>query len=222
MQSIRKYIHRKDAMLIVIILSLGIGIGLITGISYNVVAAREQIHLHGSVVITVKDPNGTVVSQVQNDTIYAVSYDYLICYLWNVGCSNVAGLDFPITTITTTATITSIMPFNTVWMGLGLSPTAQSVGSCTNIINANGLTPMVAGTTSHALGSNSILLSQTWTATGSQNVQAVCLLPATTSVFISAFSSTVTGTGTDFASENFSLQSLTNGQSITIQWTFSF
>jgi hypothetical protein len=214
---------KKFSVVMASVLIIALIAGVMLGSSQVNKNYNENVALHGTVFVTVRDANGTVVSQTRNDTIYSASYDYIICYIWQTGCAYVNGLNFPSTTFITTATITSFQPYNSVLNAMMLSSGTQSTDACTNVINSNSLSPTIASSIVHNQGSNQVLLTASWTATGSQNVQSVCLGAGTTNAYIPQYpNSPLSGSTFSFASENFSTQSLTVGQSITIQWTFSF
>ena len=191
-------------------------------------ALNDKFTLTGLVTVTVTNPDGTVVSQTKQDAITTLSYDYIACLVWGAGCStaNSGGggcYIFPCgTTITTTATISSYLAFNTYAVGIGLSTASQTGSACNGLITTSGLSATVASV-SHSTSNNSpiVTLTASWTSTGSISPQAVCLLPATTNANVAAFSNAISQTGFDMAYENFSAQSLTSGQSISVTWSFN-
>ncbi len=188
------------------------------------------VHFKGSVTILVKDPDGKIVSQTKNDTIFTGSYDFLMCVLFNdpVGCSSATNFGMMLTrqtTVTTTATLPlmgggsfPLSPF--IMDGIGLSANAVTAQGCSGLIIGNGL-DAANSATSHTIQTNSILLTESWTFSGgTQAIQSVCLFPVTTSS--AGIPSAALITSAAFAWETFATQTLTTGQSITVQWTFSF
>lgn len=198
------------------------------GHSYN-----ESAKLRGVVQVFVKDSNGLIVSQTRNDTIFSGSYDFLVCALWNDVSGFGQAVTFAmmytvITTITTTITLPQLQNGYAVspWImnGVALSSNSVTTAACSGLLVGNGLSAKTA-TTSHTVQSNSILLTASFTYTGgSQAIQSVCLLPTGTPAAGGAAYCPCNPliTSQAFAWETFSSQTLTNGQSITVQWTFSF
>jgi hypothetical protein len=188
---------------------------------------NDSARLTGTVLVQVKDQNGTVVSQTKQDAITSISYDYIACLVWGTGCTlsdNTNCNVFPCgTTYTIATTITSMLPINTQLVGLILSTGTQTSNTCVSGQSTNGLAPLVAST-SHSGGVNTpiITLTGSWTYTGtSVTITSVCLAPATTNAFFTQFPNAVSQISSAMAYENFAGQTLSSGQSITITWTFN-
>jgi hypothetical protein len=180
--------------------------------------------LTGNVLITITDPNGTVVSQTKVDSIYAVSYDLIACVVWS-SCANIGGLYNSQTPQTLTTTITLSQPYiDNFFTGFALSSTVQTNGACVNQLSGNGLTPIIANI-AHTIGQNTPIVTLqgafTYTGTPNQNVLSICLLMATENTLVSGATPGVLSSTTSLASENIGTQTLSTGQSISFSWTFN-
>ena len=197
--------------------------------------------LTGTVLVQIRDPNGTVVSQTQNDTITNLSYDYIACMVFGSTCGQFVGNSLgpygvgvsTATTLITTitfATVSAYYPVMSSLDGLALSSGSQTSSAFQNTLTTNGLAPLAASVT-HSAGINTpiVTITGSWTFSGSSQaiqsiglVPAACnndylLLPGPPACYVVAPAATMT----DFAYENFATQTLTTGQSIGVTWTFS-
>lgn len=212
--------------------------GLITGLAVATEYENAQFnhdYLHfGHETLTVKIDD-KIVSYTEN-TISILFYDYVICKLFNdsTGCLSVNGYYGA----GASGVINGCQYYTGNSNNLGnqfigskelcssiaivLSPgasTSASTPSCSTIFNSNGITPQKA-TTSHAVNTNTVILSASWTASGTTNgIAYICLFPWNdkSSVFVT------NNAGWALAVDAVSpVQSVTLGQAISAQWTFSF
>lgn len=222
----------RTRFVIVALTILVLGLLIANGYLLSTPAQKAQtgFNLKGIVTVLVKDANGKLVSQTKNDTINTNTFDYLACVVFNSpeGCTAALGYGMmvtDVTTVTTTATLPLAFSFPVdpfVMTGMGLSSNIVTTAGCSGLLTTNGLAANNSAE-SHTVNTNSILLTQSWTFTGgSQSIQSVCLFPFAIKFFTGAAASTVLISSLAFAWETFSPQTLTTGQSITIQWTFSF
>jgi hypothetical protein len=194
----------------------------------------DHIGMSGFLTVSVRDANGTLVSQAKYDTITTMAYDFAYCLMFGGGLTSgsgpgcASGLLFPSTTVTTTATYTSPQLYVACLCGIALSTSTQTSTACTGIQTSNGLAPAVASANSHTFGVNTpvVTLTNSWTNTGGAvTITSACLVtgmgPNTPPAFFPEEVIGVSSVMTTYAYENFSGQSVANGQSITIIWTFS-
>lgn len=191
----------------------------------------SSFHVQGILTITVRDKNGTIVSQVKRDAITPLSYDYIACFVWSEGCNALSGsasnLIAPPTTYTTTATLSSYYCLCSALIGFAVSTSVQTSSSCNNVQTTNGLSP-IASTVSHSQGVNTpiVTLVGSFTYTGGGvTLQSICLVPGVgpfaPSQFTSQYVFGISSTMTSFAYENYSGQTLSMGQSISFSWQFN-
>lgn len=218
----------------IVIAALLISTIILSGLALYEYRANQQnlksgFSLYGVATISVSDPNGTIVSQTRADAISSAANDYLACVLFNNNCNGSSGgaessLLFPSTTITTTATITNAQFYLASLVGIALSTATVTNAGCSGVQTSNGLAPSVAGA-SYSSSGGTVTLSNSWTFTGSSvTITSVCLVSAMGPEAPSQFGTTVINPSsdmTDYAYESFTGQTLTEGQSISISWTFT-
>jgi hypothetical protein len=180
--------------------------------------------------------DGKLVETVHNQ-IMSIAYDYMVCKAFNdTTACNVVGSYLPAPNYcfsgpSQSASKVSVWTFCNIKLGaIGLSSdsTTPQAGSsaCPSLITSSGLTAAMA-TTSHTANTNTVVLTASWTASGSQTVSKVCLFPVSTyepSPAASGTYSIITGpSNTAWAQTLLSSSvNLVSGQSLTVQWTFSF
>jgi hypothetical protein len=219
-----------------VILVLGIAnVAILSAYYSNQNLSTNYPAMKGTVQVFVKDAAGKIVSETKSDTIYSNSYDYIMCALFydSSACAASGILNngmWP--TAATTVTTTAVLPIRPVYTltAIALSNAVVGTSGCNGFISSgNGLAPSVA-TTTHTAATNSIVLTDSWTYTGaSVTIYSVCLTEAS---YQNPSSVCVFGTGSGAcaagsvplvaASETFTGQTLTTGQSISVAWTLSF
>jgi hypothetical protein len=223
MQDVKNHSKRNGIFLCSAVIAIVALLGMNAFLLNQSVQVKQHSNLVLNGVLTLTVDNKTVVKQ---DTITTFSFDYISCLIWDAGCTYVGSGLFPATTtIITTATLTGPL-IATFLTALALSTSSQTSSTCTNAINANGLSPIVAST-SHTQGSNTpvVTLLGSWTYTGSSiTVSSVCLEIAQSGAFITQLTNTPlvpSGSTASYAYEDFSGQTLSSGQSIGLSWTFN-
>lgn len=108
---------------------------------------------------------------------------------------------------------------------LGVALTADSAtpvigGTCPSIITTNGMAPVKA-TTVFTTNTQSITLTASWTASGSQTFDKACLVAWNDQANTVAYESGALGVMNSFAIQQFSTQSVTSSQTWSAQWVFS-
>lgn len=202
---------------------------------YNNIATFNHNYLHlGKETITIKI-DGKQVYYAEN-TISVIMYDYVICKIFNdtTACqaangyygAGASGVVNGCHTYTGNGNSqTGVFYSKNMCSALGMvfsSDTSTPVSTnpvCSVIFNSNGVLPKEA-TTSHAANTNTIILSQSWTATGTVNgIAKICLFPWDDKNNLFVTNNAGWALAIDLLSPS---QSLTNGQAISAQWTFSF
>jgi hypothetical protein len=110
--------------------------------------------------------------------------------------------------------------------GIGLTDSASSWangsppigGNCPSIITTNGMSPTQA-TTSFSGNTQTVTLSVSWTASGSQSFNGACVIAWND---LSGGATYWTGNINAFAMQAFTTQTVSNGQTWSAQWTFNF
>ena len=207
-------------------IALLVGMGLTAFVGANS-QPHDYLPIKGTITVSV---NGHQV--YSGDTIMLLNYDYVICKVFNdTTACNTAGAYFG------SGGVNNCQYFgnngharNNLWggslcseVGLELStdPTAptNTFPYCTSALSGSGLSPLKA-TTTHAGGTNTVVLSGTWTFSGTSqsNIQKVCL--ALWNDQANAFN--IPTGGNILAADTFPAQTLTTSQTLTLQWTLSF
>ena len=185
--------------------------------------------------------DGQVVYQKADVVTYDM-YSYIVCKLFNdsTACAAMAGNyasfspgtngcmvytgDLTSGSYTDTAHFYSKALCSAIGVAISFSNvTPTQGGQCIAVITTNGGSPVKA-TTSFNLNTNSVTLTASWTASASlTGISSVYLFPYNDK---SGVVVQVAGAGGSvchsLAADTFTSQSLSNGQSLSIQWTFSF
>ena len=189
---------------------------------------HEQAPLTGHIVVSV---DGKAV--YSGDTIMTIDWDYFFCKVFNdtTACNFIGGVyaggAAPLCQFKSFNN--GVTVHNNFYSGsdcsevaMALSTDATNQGNTNWVLPAeltgNGLDPAKAVTT-HVANTNTIMLTASWTFTGTSqgNIQKVGLFPWNDGS--NAF--TNPGTLNSVAIDTFTAQTLTTGQSLSIQWTFS-
>lgn len=169
----------------------------------------EKLQLKGYVRVFI---DGQLVEESHN-VINGHFYNFLACKIFNITGSCFSIDPFGAFTIKSTSDNVSLTGMT---LSTDAAPLAPSDVACTNPVVATGLTTKVADSKTQTFNSNSMQLTTTWvnTSGGTVNgIQKVCLRFNKPSV---GFNSVIG------AEHGFTAINLNNGQSITIQWTFTF
>lgn len=215
---------------------IGLIVGVAVGNIYGQSQTQDRFGLKGTVSVFI---DGKLVST--QDLIMGLMYDTVICKVFNdsTACNtpgsyyaNFASTSCPQRLSSGALSYASNFYTNNLcaMVGVGLStdtstPTNTAANfPCPSPISTNGLAPVKA-TTSHTPYSNTIVLTATWTASGTQNgIDKACLFPYNPSP-TTATGNVVTGGSPGYygaVQTLFTSTNLATGQSFQVQWTFSF
>lgn len=226
-------INRREVAIVSLSLSVSLVAFLLLSTAVNLLypvpsGPNEKLPLTGSLKVMVD--NKTVYSA---DTVMLLDYDYFFCKVFNdTNACNGAGAYYSGGAAPNCQIASSFLSATTVdkffsgsdcsELGVVLSTDSTTQAStnyaCSAQLSGSGLSGVKA-TTTHITATNSIMLTATWTYSGTSqgNIQKVCLFPwndASNAINIPSNNGAV-------AVDTFTAQTLTNGQSLTIEWTFT-
>lgn len=183
-----------------IILCFGMVYAYYNGV-YDMASPADKMALKGEIEVKI---DGKTIFRNHN-VIFLAHYDYISCKLYNQSCT-VAGLTPGYNVATNLMDSAGLSTDST-------TPVAGSA-SCSGLITTSGLERKKADSISHSANSISNVLTWTWTATATvNNVQKVCLYDRWTN------NDTYVG---PFAASLFTAANVQLGQSISVQWTFTY
>jgi hypothetical protein len=198
-------------------------------------ALNDGFHYADTVNVYV---DGKLVETVHNQ-IMSIAYDYMVCKAFNDtnACNSVGAyipsVNFCFSGPSQSASKTQVWTYCNVKLGaIGLSTDSTAPSStsnvCPSLLSGSGLSTALA-TTTHTVGTNTVVLSASWTASASATVSKVCLFPVSTyepsppaSGTYAIINNQATGPVAWAQTLLSSSVSLVSGQSLTVQWTFSF
>ena len=231
-----KRITRRDIKVASLALVAALGFWLVSGALFQPQTGgfHEGVPIRGTLTVY-KD--GQVVYHAP-DVVTYIMYGYVVCKLFNdsnacaqmvtdftaTGSNGCLTVYSPRGGTTTNNIFQSRSGCSAVGVGVSTSSSAPSAGgtTCSTFQSTNGFSPVKA-TTSFSTNTNTITLTASWTASGSvSNLQQVYLFP-----YDDYRSSVVDNSGTlttcfALAADTFTAQSVSSGQSLSVQWTFTF
>lgn len=183
----------------------------------------ENLGVSGTLTVFV---NGH--QEFRADTIVTQAYEYIICKMFNatnLGATNGCGLGgAPNPCLGTPLIGTSGTTCNIAALGFLLSTSGSSPSVndqvCPSVTSETSMAPVVVTTLSHTSYTSSITLSHTYTSDTSITISKICL------TWVAATGGSYYNPGAYngiYAESLFpQAQTLSSGQQLTVQWTFTF
>lgn len=235
------YFRSHKVSIIAVVALVGILIGS-NAYQMSLAASAANTDAFGSMKGTVKVyVDGVLVTQ-NNDIIEYNMYNLVVCKLWNDstacdaaatgGLSNFYGSS-PTNgchTYSSSGTVDHPNYFTSggtrcdaqaaLLSNDGTIP-KQSFAACESYITTNGLSPVKA-TTTYTAGSNTLVLTATWTASAQMTVQKACIGMWNDKANAAVIDPSASSNPIVLFSDVFPQQTVNNGQSFQVQWTISF
>ena len=218
MQRIKQ--SRKIQLCIIAVIALLVGLNVYQWSNQS--NTNENFGVSGSLNVYVNN----VETIHHADTIVTQAYEYIMCKMFNL--SN-AGSGCLFSGATNPCQLTPLIgssgtQCNIAALGFLLSTSSSSPSVndqvCPSVTSETSMAPVLVTTLTHSVASNSITLSHTYTSDTSITISKICLtwVETTSGAWINPDAFNGIYAETLFTSP----QTLSSGQQLTVQWTFTF